>query len=242
MWWINRWTSNPRIPPAHYAGIIGFASRITGGFIGIEICCWNRKHWLILLIPLPHAVAIAAGIRASTLSRSRFRNEDGCFANRQICWRMKLDNDCLRTKSPGHCCCTCRYHFQDFNDDTTESDRRSIDARCVCGDPKGWVCALGISDGILRSGWTEHGLCGEWHSFGYPIDELEYAKSEKIKSMQKWNDGLRNEIIRLNMRIWGRKKSRIRKGYEGKVCFVMSRVHAALSTRVGDRYRDELSA
>ena len=51
------------------------------------------------------------------------------------------------------CCCTCRYHHEDFHHCTTTKDRGN---RCVCSDHKGWIC-MGLER--AHSGWSAHGMC-----------------------------------------------------------------------------------
>lgn len=53
------------------------------------------------------------------------------------------------------CCCTCAHHLRDFHHCTTTGQR---DGKCVCSEPKGWICVPPEFEGA-HSGWSEHGLC-----------------------------------------------------------------------------------
>ena len=49
-----------------------------------------------------------------------------------------------------------------FHHCTTDWDRHIKENRCLCSDPKGWVCAARINEKIMYSGWSEHGMCEMW--------------------------------------------------------------------------------
>lgn len=68
-------------------------------------------------------------------------------------------SDCTMAEYKGMCCCSCKFHLQDFHHCTTVEEREC----CVCGQPKGWICAgESVENGHYHSGWTEHGLCEMW--------------------------------------------------------------------------------
>lgn len=73
-----------------------------------------------------------------------------------------MRNDC-QIGPRGRCCCNCRYRLIDFHHCTTAPELRGGHGGCVCGLPKGFICAppLGVR---VHSGWSEHGLC-EMHGF-----------------------------------------------------------------------------
>lgn len=58
------------------------------------------------------------------------------------------------------CCCTCKNHIRDFHHCTTVQMRPM--GKCVCSQPKGWICMPPEFDGAAYSGWTEHGICEMW--------------------------------------------------------------------------------
>ena len=67
-------------------------------------------------------------------------------------------DECCKPQFRGECCCNCRHNLQDFYDCTTTKQHEG----CVCNQPKGYVCALRLNEGIVYSGWTEHGMCEMW--------------------------------------------------------------------------------
>ena len=58
------------------------------------------------------------------------------------------------------CCCTCRYHWGDFNQrcaKAVQKRRRQMDD-CVCGKVNEWFCVA------PENNWTEHGICELYHA------------------------------------------------------------------------------
>lgn len=72
-------------------------------------------------------------------------------------------DECCKDEFKGKCCCSCAHHIKDFYHCSTGSIKM-IGESCLCNQPKGYVCALRLSEGIVYSGWTEHGLCEMWSS------------------------------------------------------------------------------
>jgi hypothetical protein len=71
--------------------------------------------------------------------------------------------DCKKDEWKGRCCCTCRWHIEDFHHCTTIDRSKFADKDCVCSLHKGWIC-FPLAEGRAHSGWTEHGIC-EMHDF-----------------------------------------------------------------------------
>ena len=62
------------------------------------------------------------------------------------------------------CCCNCQYHKRVYFHCTTEpkptAEQKASagrDGRCVCGVPKGWVCAMPEHDRVYDN-WPEHSV------------------------------------------------------------------------------------
>lgn len=68
---------------------------------------------------------------------------------------------CCKTEHGGRCCCNCRFHLRDYHHCTTV---QPPPMRCVCSEPKGWICSPPEFEGAAYSGWSEHGMC-EMHDF-----------------------------------------------------------------------------
>lgn len=71
--------------------------------------------------------------------------------------------ECQKDNEPmiGSCCCNCRFHLKDHAHCSTVVERNG---ECVCHVQKGWVCAAPEHEGIVYSGWTEHGKCEMWEA------------------------------------------------------------------------------
>ena len=72
------------------------------------------------------------------------------------------EGKCCSSKNSGCCCCNCKYHIRDFHHCTTVVNKPL--GKCVCSEPKGWICMPPEMEGEAYSGWSEHGLC-EMHDF-----------------------------------------------------------------------------
>lgn len=73
-----------------------------------------------------------------------------------------MKTDCVKNEFKGECCCSCRYHLEDFHHCTTMLDRPTP-GFCVCNQHKGWICSVEANyNGHYHSGWSEHGLCEMW--------------------------------------------------------------------------------
>ena len=71
--------------------------------------------------------------------------------------------DCCKYQFKDKCCCNCQHHLQDFYHCTTDWQRHISEQRCICNEPKGWICASeAVENGHYHSGWTEHGMCEMW--------------------------------------------------------------------------------
>lgn len=74
-----------------------------------------------------------------------------------------MKNECQKENWKGRCCCTCRWHIEDFHHCTTAWAMRKGKGGCVCGEHKGWICMPPELE-RAHSGWSEHGMC-EMHEF-----------------------------------------------------------------------------
>lgn len=81
---------------------------------------------------------------------------------------------CLLRTSFKACCCTCKHRLTDYHHCTTTGQ---VDGKCVCSRPRGFVCTSGLSEGIVHSGWSEHGLC-ELH---------EPMRAQKELTLGRWD-------------------------------------------------------
>lgn len=91
---------------------------------------------------------------------------------------VKVSGECQKEKFNGRCCCNCVFHIRDYYHCTTAWHLREPFGGCVCGIPKGWICAPSESERV-HSGWSEHGLC-ECHMLK-DDGELSTATAEEVK-------------------------------------------------------------
>lgn len=82
---------------------------------------------------------------------------------------------CQKAEHHGCCCCNCKNHIQDFHHCTTVVSRPL--QKCVCSQPKGWICMPPEFDGAAYSGWTEHGIC-EMHEPATPKSKKQPNRAE----------------------------------------------------------------
>ncbi len=54
----------------------------------------------------------------------------------------------------GECCCNCAFLLKDFHHPTTTGKSTLVQ--------RGWICAPPEFDGMVFSGWSQHGLCEMW--------------------------------------------------------------------------------
>lgn len=72
-------------------------------------------------------------------------------------------SECVKVEWKGSCCCSCKFHLQDFHSCVTDWQRHKAENRCICSEPKGWICACeSLENGHYHSGWSEHGMCEMW--------------------------------------------------------------------------------
>ena len=109
---------------------------------------------------------------ANGLLNSAHTKHLNCYTN-----KVNIMNECMKSEWKGQCCCSCKFHLQDFHHCSVDSAKIISDSPgCLCNIPKGWICAgEAVENCRYHSGWTEHGMCEMWEG-QWPRSSVSFTK------------------------------------------------------------------
>jgi hypothetical protein len=72
---------------------------------------------------------------------------------------------CWMDSEVHQCCCTCKYHWADYEHCSVNRELRNETMKCICSIQKGWICVGQRATGSdhVYSNWPEHSIgCELW--------------------------------------------------------------------------------